>query len=122
MWTGSIKRLSESSLARNVGWMFIGQCLAYALKVVYFIVIARLLGVLQYGMVVGAFALVNLVGEWGRLGSGTVLLRYVAADHKKFALYWGNLLLVTGSVSGLLVLILTFAAPHLIDPASATLV
>jgi O-antigen/teichoic acid export membrane protein len=102
--------------------MFLGQGLGYGLRVVYFVVIARLLGVLQYGIVVGAFALVSLVAEHSRLGTGTVLLRYVSPNQKRFAAHWGNTLTVTLIMSGVLIMILRLAAPHVIDPASAGIV
>jgi O-antigen/teichoic acid export membrane protein/glycosyltransferase involved in cell wall biosynthesis len=102
--------------------MLAGQGFGYGLRIVYFIVIARLLGVLQYGIVVGAFALVNLVGQYSRLGMGTVLMRYVAPDHKRFAVYWGNLLVVTIGMGSLLIVLLRVVAPRVLDPASAAVI
>ena len=61
---------------------------------------ARLLGVLQYGVVVGALALVGMITNYGRLGSSVVFLRHVSADRTQFAVYWGNILLTTLSMSG----------------------
>ena len=110
------------TLASNAAWIFLGQGLGYSLRVVYFIAVARLLGVLQYGFVVGAFAFVNLLAEQSRLGTGTILLRYVSPDHKRFAKYWGNTLVVTLVSSGLVILLLGLIAPHLLDPGSAALV
>ncbi len=116
-------RLSlKSSLARNAGWMLLGQGLGYGLRIVYFIVIARLLGVLQYGIVVGAFALVNLAAQYSRLGMGTVLLRYVSGSHSRFATYWGNILIVTSLMSGILIVILRFVGYHVLDPETAQIV
>jgi O-antigen/teichoic acid export membrane protein len=112
----------KGGLLRNTGWMFIGQISAYALRVVYFVIIARLLGVAQYGIFAGAFALVNIVAQYSRLGSGMVLLRYVSADHSRFAAYWANVLVIIGGLTGLLLLVLHVTAPHLIGPASASIV
>jgi O-antigen/teichoic acid export membrane protein/glycosyltransferase involved in cell wall biosynthesis len=117
-----MKFFSNSSLAKNAGWMLLGQGLGYGLRMAYFIVIARLLGVLQYGIVVGAFALVNLVAEYSRLGTGTVLLRYVSPDRSRFALYWGNILAVTATMSGVLIVALHLIAPHIVSPATAGIV
>src|SRR5258708_29324707 len=89
-----MKMAHKHSLKRNVGWMFVGQGVGYALRAGYFVLMARLLGVVQYGIVVGAFALVNLAANYSRLGSGTVMLRYVSADTKRFAVYLGHVLLV----------------------------
>ena len=112
----------KSLLAKNAGWMLLGQGLGYGLRMAYFIMIARLLGVLQYGIVVGAFAIVNLVSEYSRFGTGTVLLRYVSPDHSRFAVYWGNILGVTVAVSGLLIVGLHLIAPHIVSPATAGIV
>ena len=110
------------SLAHNTGWAFLGQALGIGLRGVYFVIIARLLGVVQYGIVVGAFALVNLVAEHSRVGTGTVLLRYVAPDHKRFHAYWGSVLIVTSLAGTAIVVALRLLAPHVLDPASASIV
>jgi O-antigen/teichoic acid export membrane protein len=102
--------------------MLLGQLAAYALKIVYFIAIARLLGVVQYGLVVGAYALINLVAHYCRLGMGTVLLRYVSPNHDRFAAYWGNLLLVTTAMGAIVLPILRLLAPNILDRASAEIV
>jgi len=112
----------KTSLARNAGWMLLGQGAAYSLRVISFVVIARLLGVVQYGVVVGAFALVNLVAQYSRLGTGTLLIRYVAPDHSRCAAYWGNSVLVTLFLGVGVTLLLHLVAPHVIDPASAAIV
>lgn len=112
----------QSRLLRNTGWMFMGQGLGVCLRAAYFIVIARLLGVVQYGVVVGAFALVNMVAEHSRLGAGTVLLRYVSPDRRRFSIYWGNLLLVTSVMSFVLILAVRVIGRHFLDPASAAIV
>jgi len=75
---------SKGSLVYNFGWMLVGQCSGYGLKVVYFIAIARLLGVVQYGVVVGAFALVNIVAQFG--GVGPVLIGFVKDTTGSFTL------------------------------------
>ena len=47
------RRLAEliphGSLARHYSWMFLGEGMGYLLRGVYFVLIARLLGVPQYG-------------------------------------------------------------------------
>jgi O-antigen/teichoic acid export membrane protein len=102
--------------------MLLGQGLGYALRLAYFIVVARLLGVVNYGVVVGAFALVNLVSPYSSLGAGRVLIRYVSANHKLFSQFWANLLVVTVATSGVVMLVLHLVAPHVLDAASAAVV
>jgi O-antigen/teichoic acid export membrane protein len=116
------QRIRQSAVARNAGWMMAGQGTGFILQAVYFVVLARLLGAEQYGIFAGAFAFTSLVSQYSALGTGTVLLRYVSNDRNVFAVYWGNLLLVTLTVGSLLVLILHFIAPHALNPASAALV
>jgi O-antigen/teichoic acid export membrane protein len=121
-WTRVTTIVPEGSFARHFGWMFLGQGMGYLLRAVYFILIARLLGVLQYGVVVGAIALVNMVTNYSRLGSSIVFLRHVSVDRTRFAVYWGNILFVTLGMSTFLIIVLHFAARHLIAPASAALI
>jgi len=110
------------SLRRSFGWMFLGQGTNYVLRVVYFVLIARALGVVQYGAVAAAFALVSLASQYSRLGSGMVMLRYVSADRSRFSVYWGNVLVTTVAVSALITVALRVIAPHVLDPKSAVLV
>jgi O-antigen/teichoic acid export membrane protein len=114
--------LSRSSLARNASWMMAGQGAGFVLQAIYFVVLARLLGALQYGIFVGAFAFTGIVAQYSTLGTGAVFLRYVSSDREAFAVYWGNLILVTLGIGSLLVLVLHFVARYLLNPASASLV
>jgi len=117
-----IARFRTSSLVRNTGWLFAGQGLGLLLQAVYFVVIARLLGPLQYGIFAGAFAFASLLAQYSPLGTGTIFLRYVSSDHSAFAVYWGNILAVTSVMSGALVVALDFLGPRLLNPSSAALV
>jgi O-antigen/teichoic acid export membrane protein len=115
-------RIRSSSLTPNAGWMIAGSGLGYVLVGIYFVILARLLGALQYGVFVGAFAFVDLVARYGTLGTGTIFLRYVSIDRDRFALYWGNLLLVTTAGGLIVTVIVHLAGGHLLNPASAALV
>ena len=122
LFTSVMQIVPRGSLARNTGWMFVGQGLGYALRALYFILVARLLGAVQYGVVVGAVALVNMIAQYSRLGTSIVFLRHVSSDRTLFGIYWGNVLLVTLTMSGVLIVALHLAAGKLIDPASAALI
>ena len=115
-------KLRGSTMARNASWLFVGQGLGLVLQAAYFIVLARMLGPLQYGIYAGAFAFASLVAQYSALGTGTVFLRYVSSDHSTFAVYWGNILVVTTVVGGALVVALDLLGPRLLNPASAALV
>jgi O-antigen/teichoic acid export membrane protein len=112
------ERLRNSALAKNAAWLFAGQGLSVVTQGVYFIVLARLLGASQYGLLSGAIALVATVSQYSTLGSGLLFLRYVSADHKNFPLYWGNILLSIFSMSTLLVLGLWLLGGRLLGPGT----
>ncbi len=109
------KKISNSPLARNTAWMIFGQGLRVIIQALYFIEIARSLGVRNYGAFVGVVALVAIVYPFGALGSGNLLVKNVSRDKTLFPTYWGRALATTaicGSVLLLLVLAISqFALP-----------
>jgi O-antigen/teichoic acid export membrane protein len=110
--------LFHSPVARNSLWMLVGQGSSLIAQAGYFIVIARLLGSLEYGILVGAAACVGIISQYGSFGSGLLFLRYVSPDHTLFRRYWGNILLSSLLFGSLLVLILALVCPwflHNID-------
>ena len=114
-------RLRFSRLARNSSWLVAGQGLGIILQAGYFIILARLLGRTEYGIYVGAVALVSIVSQYSSVGTGMLFLRYVSQDLKKFSTYWGNILLATVGVGFLLVFALRGSGPYMIGAASAAI-
>jgi O-antigen/teichoic acid export membrane protein len=90
--------------------MFGGQIASFSVQAIYFVVLARLLGRPQYGILAGAVALVSMFTQYSGMGSGLVFLRYVSQDHSKFKEYWGNILASVGVVGGITVVALYFFA------------
>jgi O-antigen/teichoic acid export membrane protein len=117
-----LQKVRSSSLARNAGWVFVGQGIGLLLQAVYFVLLARLLGTREYGIYAGAFALASMPSAYSTLGTGTLLVRYVSADKRLFSIYWGNVLLVTSITSFAVVGVLHIIAKHLLDPGSAAIV
>lgn len=117
-----IRALRASSLARNAGWMLVGQGLSLVLQAGYFILLARLLGVREYGVFAGAFAFVGIAMPYSTLGSGTVFMRHVGAGSGTFAVYWGNILLSTVVAGSIITFALCLLASHLLNAASASIV
>jgi O-antigen/teichoic acid export membrane protein len=115
-------RIRSSPLARNAGWMLAGQGANVVLQAGCFVLLGRLLGSVQYGIFVGAFAFTSLLATFSAMGSGTLLLRYVSTEIGSFAAYWGNVLLTTTVFSTVLLVAAKIAAPHLLNPSSAALV
>ena len=112
----------RSRLARNAGWMFLGQGISFAVQACYFVLLARLLGADQYGIFVGAAAAVSLLSQYSTLGSGLVLVRQVSRDHKEFPQYWGNVLITTLGAGLFVILALARLAHWMVGPASASVI
>lgn len=88
-----MRRFLQRSFVKNTSWIFLGQVLSLGVQMLYFVLLARLLGSQQYGIYVGAVALVALFSQYGSLGSGLVFLQYVSADASRAREFWGNIVL-----------------------------
>lgn len=116
------RRARHSVLARNAGWMLLGQTSNLVLQALYFAALGRLLGSIDYGIYVGAFALISILSAFSSMGSGTLLLRYVSINRSRFSAYWGNLLLTTTCIGGVIIGVAQLFAPRILNPKSASLV
>jgi O-antigen/teichoic acid export membrane protein len=101
--------------------MFGGQSVSLGMQAAYFVLLARMLGPLQYGIYAGAVALVTIVSQYSTFGSGFLFLRYVSHDHRKFAEYWGNVLTSTALIGGVLILSVRAFGPALAGAQTAPL-
>jgi O-antigen/teichoic acid export membrane protein len=90
-----IQFLRKSTLARNTGWMLLGQGLKVVIQALYFTVIARALGTQGYGAFVGVVGLAGILYPFAALGSGYQLIKNVARDREQFEKYWGRALVTT---------------------------
>lgn len=102
--------------------MFVGQALNLVIQAAYFILLARLLGVREYGVFAGAFAFVSLAVPYSALGSGLVFMQHAGSNAENFAAYWGNILLSTLCGGILITGLLCIIAPRLLNPESASIV
>jgi O-antigen/teichoic acid export membrane protein len=116
------KRICSSTIARNAGWMLLGEGLNAFLIAGYFVVLSRLLGVTEYGILAGATAFVSIVSPYSALGSGLIFMRYVTADRARHALYLGNILLTTGIMAVVLVTALGLSASRILHPGTTIIV
>ncbi len=108
-----LQPLRHHRVSRNASWVFLGQATNCVLQAAYFVLLARLLGVKQYGIFAGAFAVVNLLTPYSALGAGMLFMRYVIADRTQAATYWGNSLMITTGASIVIAAVLFFAGPAL---------
>lgn len=110
-----------TSLKHDTLWLMMSQGVNLVLWAAYFILLARLLGVREYGIFAGAFAFVSLATPYSGLGSGLLFMRYVSSAPGNFSAYWGNILIATLVSGALLVSLLCLISPHLLNPASAAI-
>jgi O-antigen/teichoic acid export membrane protein len=109
-----VHEMAQKPLLRNSLWMFSGQGMSLLAQTGYFIVIARLLGSVEYGLLAGAAASVGMLSQYGAFGSGLLFLRYVSPDHSRFREYWGNILMSCFTLGTVLVVVLRLMAPLLL--------
>jgi O-antigen/teichoic acid export membrane protein len=101
--------------------MFAGHGMSYVVQGLYFVMLARLLGSSQYGIFVGASAMVSIASQYSSMGSGLLFLRYVSPDRRRFPEYWGNILLSTLTISTLLVIAFQLVGPFLVNREGASI-
>ncbi|WNZ47624.1 oligosaccharide flippase family protein [Leptolyngbya boryana CZ1] len=115
-----LKKLSlkvrSSEIARGTLWMMLSNGLRLGIQAGYFILVARGLGVKEYGELASISALVTVTFPFSGIGSGEILLRSVSRDSKTFPQAWGYALAITilSSVvlTGLLVLVSRILLPQ----------
>ena len=105
-------------LRRNAAWIFGGQLFSLAVQATYFAVLARLLGLHEYGLLAGVAATVSLASQFSSLGSGFVFLRHVSADYGLYRTYFGNLLATCLFAGMTIVLVLYGVSRHLLADVS----
>jgi O-antigen/teichoic acid export membrane protein len=108
-----LEKMGQHQVSRNAAWIFLGQGANVLLQAGYFVLLARLLGVREYGVFAGAFAVVNLVTPYSTLGAGMLFMRHVMVDRVRAAVYWGNSVAVTAAATVLIAGALFFAGPVL---------
>ena len=107
----------KSRLARNTVWMTLGQGLRLVIQALYFVLIARSLGAVNYGAFIGVVALANIVYPFASLGGGNILIKNVSRDASLFGLYWGRALATT-AISGSILFSAVLLLSHFALPAS----
>ena len=108
-------KIKKSELTRDTLWMLLGHGAQVPIRAVYFILIARSLGVEGYGAFIGVTALVGVLAPFASMGSGNILIKNVARDGSAFGRYWGRTIVLT-CASGAILSVLTSALSTFILP------
>jgi O-antigen/teichoic acid export membrane protein len=109
----------RSGILHNASWMLTAHVVQLSGRLAYFVIAAHALGPAGYGTYVACTALIATMSPFASLGTGHVLIKYVARDRTALASYFGNALLVTVASGILLMLLAIMLRPRLL-PASAT--
>jgi O-antigen/teichoic acid export membrane protein len=102
--------IAPSRLARATATLFGGNLAALLLQTVQFVLLARVLGVMEFGHVAAANALIAVVIPLAGLGYGNVLLMRVSRDRSRIRSDLGNSQLAILVVGGALVVGVTLLA------------
>jgi O-antigen/teichoic acid export membrane protein len=114
-----VDRLLKKPIVQGTLWLLVGKGLRLVFQAAYFVIIARTLGVENYGAFVGMTSLVAIVTPFVGFGIDTLLLKNVAKNRNLVREYWGNalwMILFTGiGLMGLLEIISPFLLPKSIS-------
>jgi O-antigen/teichoic acid export membrane protein len=116
-----LSRYWKSTLARNTGWMLLGQGIRLAIQAGYFIIIARSLGVREYGAFAAVVAMVAILSPFVGLGSANLIVQNVSRDRALLEECFGNgvlMILATGLLGvGIVIAICRWMLPASIPVA-----
>lgn len=114
------QRIHQSPLAQDTLWMVLAQGAQVVLQAAYFLLLARSLGVEEYGAFVGSAALVAVFVPFAGFGGGDLLIKNASRDRSQFAVYWGRaicLVLLLGTLLSIVVLgVSKIILPSTINP------
>lgn len=102
--------LTSSRLARATATLFGGNLAALLLQTAQFVLLARLLGVTEFGHVAAANALIAIMIPLAGLGYGNVMLMRVSRDRSRLRFDLGNSQLSIAVIGGALVAAVTLVA------------
>jgi O-antigen/teichoic acid export membrane protein len=112
----------KADLIGNAGWMLGGYSVRLLIQAIYFILMARSLGPVQYGIFAVAAALISVAAPFVGLGSGNLMIREVARDRKTFNVSWGNALVTTVGMGTVLSLAAIAGSKLLVGTATPSIV
>lgn len=95
-------KVSEKPLVRDTLRMLISNGLKLFVQAAYFIVIARALGVQDYGAFLAITSLAKVIAPFATWGSGDILIKHVSRNKAVFAQFWGNYLFIILILSSIL--------------------
>lgn len=117
-----IYKIKRNSLTRDTLWVTLARVIRIFIQAAYFIIIARALGVQQYGAFVGVTSLISILAPFAGWGSDHILVRNVSRERNLFAESWGNALIITLVSSLIFLVFILFNFSALLPPTIPFLV
>ncbi len=115
-----MEEVKFASLRKNTAWMLAGRLARILVQAAYFVLLARSLGVSQYGAFIAAASLAGILSPFASVGTGNLLIKHVARDRSAFRRCWAEALATT-LVSGALLTGLGLLAARFLLPSSVPL-
>ena len=84
---------------KNISWLLISQIIASICGFIWTIIIARYLGVNDYGVLGFAISLTGILAVTADLGISTHVVRHIATDYESAPKYFGNVIPLKGLLS-----------------------
>lgn len=113
---------TDKTFLHNVIWTTLGYAGRLLLQVAYFIIVARVLGVSNFGLFSGILGLVSVLVPFSSMGSGLILIKHVSRNPETFPLYWGTAISVTLLVGAVLCLAITGLGTIIYSPLEAIMI
>jgi O-antigen/teichoic acid export membrane protein len=109
-------------IGRGFSFRLAAQALSALINVAGMVLLGGYLAAQGYGQYAFYYALVPLIAALSDLGVGVIITREVARDRALGPRYLGDAILIKGTVSLALLLVVAGSAPRLLPPAAALLV
>ena len=113
--------LWKKKIVKHTLSMLASRSLGILIQGAYFTIVARTLGVHDYGLFIGVCAFVGILTPYSGLGFGQILIANVARNPALFKEYWGNAIFMNVT-SGILLTALTILAGDIFLPKTAPLI
>jgi O-antigen/teichoic acid export membrane protein len=98
-----LARGRRSTLIRGATWALAGNSARICLQLLYFVLLARTLGVTEYGAFIGVVSFVAVASPFAAWGAGNLLVKSIARDPATAGVAWRRALRWTGFSGPILV-------------------
>ena len=81
---------------KSIGWTIFGYVFRLGIQGIYFILLARTLGISEFGKFSAILALVNILAPFAGLGAGNVMVLQISRNQSLYKTYFGKSLAIYG--------------------------